>query len=73
MLEGPSDIVSNIRFLEEWYFDPNTMAIIKKFVGVSPVSLAYDENNEFRGWRILFWSYFAPVWMPYNKTLELKK
>jgi hypothetical protein len=65
--------ISAIRYLEEWSFDPITMAITKKVVGLCPVELCYDENGEFKGFRPYFWTYFADVWMPLEGKLELKK
>jgi len=65
--------VSAIRFLEEWKFDPETMAIDKKIVGVCPVEECFDMNKEFKGYRPLFWVYFSDVWTPFDGKLELKK
>jgi hypothetical protein len=65
--------VDAIRYLEEWSFDPITMAIVKKVVGVCPVEQCFDEKGEFKGFRVYFWTYFADVWMPLDGKLELKK
>lgn len=65
--------ISMIRFLEEWTFDPATMAIDKKVVGICPVEICYDEIGEVKGNRPIFWVYFSDVWMPFGGKLELKK
>lgn len=65
--------ISAIRFLEEWAFDPATMAMEKKIVGVCPVEECYDMNHEFKGYRPIFWIYFSDVWTPFDGKLELKK
>jgi len=40
-----SEIVSVI-FVEEWYFDAESLAIQKKVVGIAPVRYFYDYSNE---------------------------
>lgn len=65
--------VNAIRFMEEWSFDPVIMAIEKKVVGICPVEMCYDENNEFKGYKPYFWVYFNDVWKPFDGKLELKK
>ncbi|MCK9612461.1 MAG: hypothetical protein WC401_08720 [Bacteroidales bacterium] len=65
--------ITAIRFLEEWTFDPATMAIAKKVVGVCPVEMCYDQYGDLKGYRPLFWVYFSDVWIPFDEKLELKK
>jgi len=65
--------VNAIRFMEEWSFDPITMAIEKKVVGICPVELCYDMNHDFKGYKPYFWVYFGDVWMPFDGKLELQK
>jgi len=65
--------VNAIRFMEEWSFDPVTMAIEKKVVGICPVELCYDMTGQFKGYKPYFWVYFADVWKPFDGKLELKK
>mgnify|MGYP001250086804 CR=1 FL=1 len=65
--------ITAIRFLEEWTFDPATMAIAKKVVGVCPVEMCYDQYGDLKGYRPLFWVYFSDVWTPFGGKLELKK
>lgn len=65
--------VNAIRFLEEWSFDPITMAIEKKVVGICPVELCYDMNNDFKGYKPYFWVYFGDIWKPFDGKLELQK
>jgi hypothetical protein len=65
--------VTAIRFMEEWSFDPVTMAIEKKVVGICPVELCYDMNKEFKGYKPYFWVYFTDVWKPFDGKLELQK
>ena len=65
--------ITDIRFLEEWTFDPNTMYLQKKVVGICPLIKEYDAKGGFRGYIILFWVYFNDVWMPFDKKLDLAK
>jgi hypothetical protein len=65
--------ITGIRFIEEWSFDPATMALTKKVVGVCPIEQCFDENGIFKGFRVYFTSYFSDVWMPLDGKLELNK
>jgi hypothetical protein len=66
--------ITVFRFLEEWSFDVNTMAITKKIVGLCPVVEDFDVmTGEFRGYRPLFFVYFADPWNPLKGYTKLKK
>ena len=63
-----------IRFLEEWNFDPNTMAIQKTVVGLCPVVMLYESDGvTFKGYQPCFWVYFKDIWAPFDGKMELKK
>jgi hypothetical protein len=65
---------TTIRFLEEWNFDPNTMAIQKTVVGLCPVIALYEADGvTFKGYMPCFWVYFKDIWTPFDGKLELKK
>jgi hypothetical protein len=65
---------TTIRFIEEWSFDPITMAIEKKVVGICPVEKCYEADGvTFKGYRPYFWVYFGDVWTPFDGKLELQK
>ena len=69
---GP--FISDIRFLEEWNFDPATMAIQKTVVGICPVVALYEQDGTtFKGYMPCFWVYFKDIWAPFDGKLELKK
>jgi hypothetical protein len=46
--------IQRIRFLEEWYFDPETLATDKKVLGIAPIARRIDVNGIER-WQPLFW------------------
>ncbi|MBW6459504.1 MAG: hypothetical protein K0B08_02925 [Bacteroidales bacterium] len=48
--------ISKIRFLEEWTWDPITMQIEKKVVGLGPVLLGEMDGVLYN--QLLFWVYF---------------
>jgi hypothetical protein len=50
--------IHRIRFMEEWKINPTTLEFDKRIIGICPLSNSYDENNEFRGVKLLFWMYF---------------
>jgi Co/Zn/Cd efflux system component len=49
--------ITRVRFLEEWYMDEQHFIMNKKVVGMGPVIEDFDENGNFRGYRLLFWIY----------------
>ncbi|MCX6235292.1 MAG: hypothetical protein NT175_11350 [Bacteroidetes bacterium] len=49
--------ITRVRFLEEWYMDERHFKMNKKIVGMGPVIEDFDENGNFRGYRLLFWIY----------------
>lgn len=65
--------ITDIRFIEEWYFDPNTMYMQKKVVGIGLLAKDYDTEGRLRGYRSLFRIFFRDVWMPFDKKLDLAK
>jgi len=65
--------ITDLRFLEEWTFDPNTMYLQKKVVGFCPVAKDYNDRGELRGLLPMFWVYFNEIWMPYQKSISLCK
>lgn len=65
--------ITDIRFIEEWSFDPNTMYLQKKVVGICPVFKDYDSERKFRGYRLFFRIFFNDVWMPFDEKLDLAK
>ena len=51
-------LITKIRFQEEWYYDDQTMQIGKKVVGYTPLIEEYTEDNVFKGYKPLFTIYF---------------
>ena len=49
--------ITRFRFLEEWYFNNNTLEIEKKVLGIAPIVRKYDEHGDLRGYMPLFWVY----------------
>ena len=50
--------ISRIRFLEEWYYDENEIAIDKKVVGIAPLIERRDGEGNMIAVQPLFWLYF---------------
>lgn len=48
--------VLRIRFLEEWYYEPGSMQITKKVLGIAPVARRFDSQGIER-WQPLYWIY----------------
>lgn len=48
--------IKRIRFLEEWYTDPETLDFKKKILGIAPIARRLDFNGIER-WQPLFWIY----------------
>ena len=51
----PEDI-TRLRFMEEWYINPDNLNFSKKIVGIAPVASRLDFNGIER-WQPLFWIY----------------
>ena len=62
-----------VGFLEEWNFDPSTLAIQKKVIGIQPIDEVYADNNDIMGWKNFYMVYFTDIWTPFDGKLELKK
>ena len=52
------DRIVKLRFLEEWSFNPSTLAFEKKVLGIAPIIENYSPEGIFRGFTPLFWIYF---------------
>ena len=52
------DRIVKLRFLEEWSFNPATLAFEKKIIGIAPIIENYSPEGIFRGFTPLFWIYF---------------
>lgn len=51
-------LITKIKFTEEWYIDDQTLEIGKKVVGITPLIEEYFEDNSFKGFKPLFTIYF---------------
>ena len=49
--------IHRITFLEEWYMDVDKFRIEKKVVGICPSLTIYEDSNDVRGYKPLFWLY----------------
>ncbi|MBP7496840.1 MAG: hypothetical protein KA792_04165 [Bacteroidales bacterium] len=68
-------LITKLRFLEEWYIDQQTLQIAKKVVGLSPLIEEYFEDNTFKGFKTLFNIYYDDKY-PYvllNKQAQKTK
>ncbi len=48
--------IKRIRFLEEWYVNPESLEFEKKILGIAPIAQRLDFNGIVR-WQPLFWIY----------------
>lgn len=51
-------IITKVRFLEEWYLDEKDYSFDKKVCGVMLMKENYGDSMELRGYTPLFWLYF---------------
>jgi hypothetical protein len=69
----PGDL-NELRFIEEWYFNPETMFFVKKVIGISVLQADYGlENVENKEWIPLFDVYFNDIWQPFDRKIIIKK
>jgi hypothetical protein len=67
------DSIKLIRFIEEWYVDPETMYFVKKIIGAGPVDEVFDPvTGEFKGYRPIYYTYFNDIWLPFDKKIVIK-
>lgn len=50
--------ITRLRFLEEWSYNPKTLNVSKKTIGICPLLRRYSESGDLRGYRPLFWIFF---------------
>jgi gliding motility associated protien GldN len=50
--------VKRFRIKEVWYFDENTGTMKVRILGIAPLIEAYDDNDNFKFERPLFWVYY---------------
>lgn len=48
------DEVSNIRLVQEWYFDKKSKRLMNRLKAISPMLKANDDNGKFRFWKRLY-------------------
>jgi gliding motility associated protien GldN len=53
--------VTRIRVKEDWFFDKERSMMDVRIIGICPILEQYDENNEFKGYKPLFWIYFPDI------------
>ena len=53
--------VTRIRVKEDWFFDKQRSMMDVRIIGICPILEQFDENNEFKGYKPLFWIYFPDV------------
>lgn len=62
--------IQRLRFLEEWYIDPETLKFDKKILGLAPVAKRKDFQGITR-WQPMFWIYvddeFVKGWLTNKK------
>ena len=63
----PRADILRIRFLEEWYVDPETLQTDKKVLGIAPIAKIIDVTGTER-WQPLFW-----IFVDKQFTEELEK
>lgn len=53
--------VTRIRIKEDWFFDKQRSMMDVRIIGICPILEQFDENNEFKGYRPLFWIYYPDI------------
>lgn len=48
--------IKRLRFMEEWYIDPETLNFKKKILGLAPIAKRLDDQGIIR-WQPMFWIY----------------
>jgi len=53
--------VKRFRVKEVWYFDEETATMKVRILGIAPLVEEYDNNDNFRYEKVMFWAYFPEV------------
>ncbi len=53
--------VTKFRLKEDWIFDKQSSKMIVRIIGIAPIQEVYDENDNYRGDRALFWAYYPDL------------
>lgn len=53
--------VNKFRIKEDWIFDEETSTLICRIIGIAPILEVYDENGEYRGDKVMFWTYYPEL------------
>lgn len=55
------ETVTKFRIKEDWVFDKQRSEMIVRILGIAPIQEVYDENDNYRGDRALFWAYYPDL------------
>ncbi len=50
--------VTKFRIKEDWVFDEESSRMVVRILGIAPIMEVYDENDNYRGQKALFWAYY---------------
>lgn len=53
--------VKRFRIKEVWYFDEETATMKSRILGIAPLVEEYDDNDNFRYEKVMFWAYYPEV------------
>ncbi len=50
--------VTKFRLKEDWVFDEETSTMLCRIIGIAPIMDVYDDNDNYRGQKAMFWAYY---------------
>jgi gliding motility associated protien GldN len=53
--------VNKFRIKEDWIFDEETSTLVCRVIGIAPILEVMDENGEYRGDKVMFWTYYPEL------------
>jgi len=55
------ELITKIRIKEDWVFDEESSMMKVRILAIAPIIDEYDDNDNFRGERALFWAYYPSI------------
>jgi len=55
------ELITKIRIKEDWVFDEEASTMVVRILAIAPIIDEYDDNDNFRGEKALFWAYYPSI------------
>jgi len=55
------ELIKKIRIKEDWVFDEEASTMVVRILAIAPIIDEYDDNDNFRGERAMFWAYYPSI------------